>query len=486
MLDASLKPLVNSYLEKKGIAISPAGTFNDYAIINLLSSIHSRGDIKHLKTKLSKNFELNIPIVSANMDTVTDAKFAIALARLGGLGFIHQFFSLEERVREVERVKRADNTIVDRPLTIRPSATLTEAYEIMNQYQASGLLVVDEENHLIGIMTSRDLRFVTDLNLQVADVMTKEGLITAPVGIENEEAIKLLQARKIEKLPLIDASGKVAGLITAKDILKREKFPLALRDRGGHLVVGAALRLNTDYMEEAQELLKAGTDVLLLDTARAGSTRVGEATKKIKEEFPESVLVVGNIDTPEEAEYLAQAGADCLKVGIGPGTACKTREETGVGIPQLYAIATCAAVAKKYDVGIIADGGIKNGGTFAKALVAGANAVMIGGLFAGTDEAPGFTFRKGNQLWKTFRGSASLEHQLDRLKTGSLDSVRNPEGESALIPYAGSLHSILDGLTGGLRSSMSYVGAATIEEYQQKGTFIQVTRNGYEEGRPQI
>ena len=486
MNKTTFQKTVNDYLQLKGIPVSPAGTFDDFALKNLISDIESRSDIQHLEANLSKDFKLNIPIVSANMDTVTDAKFAITLARHGGLGFIHQFFSIDERVHEVIKVKRADNSVVDEPLTIEPSATLAKALELMNEFQVSSLLVTDAEKTLVGIITSRDTRFVTDTKTLVSKIMTPAPLVTAPANIKIEKAIEILISNKVEKLPLVDSKNHVVGLITAKDILKKKSFPHASRDKRGRLTVGATLRLNGDYLDEAAKLLKADCDVLLLDTARGGSTRVAKATTEIKRKFPNCVLVVGNVDTPEEVEYLAKAGADCIKVGIGPGAACKTREETGVGIPQLYAVTTCVAIAKKLGVYIIADGGIKSGGNLAKALAAGANAVMIGGLFAGTDEAPGHLFRKGNQLWKAFRGSASFEHQVDRMKAGSLSSIRNPEGEAGLMPYAGSLSSVLDSLLGGLRSSMSYLGARTLTEFCQKSTFIWVTQNGRNEGRPQI
>lgn len=482
----NIDKLVNDYFEEKGLPIRPALTFDDVQIINNISDIFSRSDIKDLKTPLSRNFSLNIPIVSANMDTVTDARMAIGLARLGGLGFIHQFFPLEQRIAEVMKVKRADNALVEHPSTILYSATFKEAKEKMAMNGVSSLLVIDEKHHLKGIFTSRDYRFRTDGNLLVSEIMKSMPLITALPGISRKEAERILEENRIEKLPIVDKNGLLKGLITAKDILKEKEFPNAIKDTKGRLAVGVALRLNSDYMDEARKLVAAEADVLLLDTARAGSIMVGEAVKKIKKAFPKTTLVVGNIDTPEEVEFLAKAGADCLKVGIGPGAACKTQEETGVGLPQIYAVSSCTAMAKKMGVYIIADGGIKNGACLAKALVAGSNAVMIGSLLAGTDEAPGILLKKGNQLWKVYRGSASFEHQLDRMKTGSLDAIRNPEGESGLIPYSGSVKSVLDGLTGGLRSSMSYVGARDLGEYWKKGKFVWRTNAGRDEGRPRV
>jgi len=478
--------LVKDYFENKGLPLSPALTFDDVQIINNISDVHSRSDIKDLKAPISKNFSLNIPVVSANMDTVTDARMAIGLARLGGLGFIHQFFPLEQRIAEAMKVKRADNALVDDPFTILYTATFKEAKEKMFKNGISSLLVIDEKHRLKGILTSRDYRFKTDDALLVSKIMKPMPLITALPGIHRKDAEKILEENRIEKLPIVDKHGVLKGMITAKDILKEKEFPNAIKDNKGRLAVGVALRLSNDYVEEAKQLVAVGVDVLLLDTARAGAIMVGEAVKKVKKALPNIPLIVGNIDTPEEVEFLAKAGADCVKVGIGPGAACKTQEETGVGLPQIHAIASCAAVAKKMGIHIIADGGIRNGACLSKALVAGADAVMVGSLLAGTDEAPGVLIKKGNQLWKVYRGSASFEHQLDRIKTGSLDAIRNPEGESGLIPYSGSAKSVLDGLTGGLRSSMSYVGSRSITEYWKKGKFVWRTNAGRDEGRPRV
>jgi len=484
-----LEMLVRRYLKWKGLPLRPALSFDDVQIINNISDINSRSDIKDLRTQLAKNFFLNVPIVSANMDTVTDARMAIALARLGGLGFIHQFFPLEERVRQVEEVKRADNALIENPITITKTATLGEAKKKMAEFKISSILIVNENGTLAGILTSRDYRFKENDDLPVAEVMgggNTEAMKIALIGTSRKEAAEILENYKIEKLPIVDRDGFVKGLISAKDILKEKEFPSAVKDEKGRLVVGVALRLNADYLNEAAELINAGADVLLLDTARAGSTRVGEAIEHLRANFKDAILVVGNIDTPEEVEFLVKAGADCVKIGIGPGAACKTQEETGVGLPQLYAIATCAAMAKKLGIYMIADGGIRNPACLCKALVAGANAVMIGSLFAGTDEAPGDVFWEGNQLWKHFRGSASREHQRDRIESGSLDKVRNPEGESGVIPYAGSVISVINGLLGGLRSSMSYVGARNLGEFWNIGKFIWRTNAGKEEGKPRI
>lgn len=488
--------LVQEYFKYKGLPCQPALTFDDVIIQERISSIASRSDITSLRAQLAKNFFLNIPLVSANMDTVTDSKMAIALARLGGLGFIHQFSSLEHRVEEVKKVKRADNTIIENPATINYRATLRDAKELMEQYQVSCLLAVNKENALVGILTSRDIFFEENLGVRVEDLMTSVingKFVSALAGISNEEAMEILRASKVEKLPLVDGQGKVVGLMTAKDILKRRMFPNAARDEKGQLLVGATLRFKGDCVKEAEVLLEAGADVLLLDTARAGSSSektdlAVEKTFRIKKQFLNAVLVVGNTTNPEAVALLAKSGADCVKIGVGPGAGCKTQEVAGVGAPQLHAIAECAAVAKEAGVYLIGDGGIRNSACLAKALVAGANSVMIGSLFAGTDESPGLLVwdRKENKLVKKYRGSASLDHQLERVKVGDLDAVRNPEGESGEVPYMGSLASVVSSLLDGLRSGMSYVGAHNLDEFQELGRFQWRSQSATEEGRPRI
>jgi IMP dehydrogenase len=476
--------LVNRYFRKKGLPERPALTFSDVVIQDNFSSIRSRSDILNLKTRLASDIWLNIPIVSANMDTVTDSKMAITLARLGGLGFIHQFFSLDDRIKEVNKIKRADNAIIENPIKIASSATLGEAKELMTRYGISSILIVDENGKLAGILTSRDYRFKHDDKFLVKWIMTNSPLVTAPPNISRQEAEKLLEINKIEKLPLIDENGEIVGLITAKDILKEKSYPHAVRDSKGRLRVGVTIRLNADYIYEAETLIASGADVLLLDTARANSELALDATVEIKKKFPQIALVVGNIDTPEAALMLIRAGANCLKIGIGSGSVCKTREVSGIGIPQLSAIASCAAIAKNKNIPLIADGGIKNGADLSKTIVAGANAAMIGGLFAGTDESPGEFFRDANQQWKIYRGSASLEHQFDRIEFGSLDAMRSPEGVPRRIPFTGSVKNAIEELLDGLRSSMSYVGADDLEEFWKKGKFVWQTAAGYEEGKP--
>ncbi len=477
------KELIRRYFKEKGLPLEPALTFSDVVIKDEYSEIDSRSDIDNLRTKLTQGICLNIPIVSANMDTVTEAKMAIALARLGGLGFIHQFFSLEQRIAEVKKVKRADNELIEDPVVISLDSNLGEAKELMGKHDISSLLIVDEDGTLRGILTHRDYRFKEDNSLPLGAIM-KSNLTLGWKGISREEAFRILDSERLEKLPLVTRGFRLSGLITAKDLLKEREFPNAARDKKGKLMVGVAIRLNSDYLKEVSELLGTGADVILLDTARANSKRVKEAVQKIKSRFPKLPLVVGNIDTPEAALMLIKAGADCLKIGIGPGSACKTRETTGVGIPQLTAIATCAAVVKKCGVPLIADGGIRGGADLSKALVAGANLVMVGSLFSGTDESPGDIFQDEGRRWKMYRGSASVEHQFDRMKSGSLDNMRAPEGVPRRVPYTGLVKSVVDELLGGLRSSMSYVGAKDILTFWKKGKFVWQSRSGYEEGKP--
>src|SRR3989344_4367841 len=346
----NLETAVKRYFKAKGLPLQPALTFSDIVIKDSFSTIDSRSDIRNLRTKLAGNLFLNIPLVSANMDTVTDAKMAIALARLGGLGFIHQFLPLEERVKEVQKVKRADNALIENPVTILSTAVLGEAKACMAEYKISSPLVIDEANRLLGIITCRDDRFKDDPDLPGEKVMKRMPLVAAGPDVAREEAEAIFEKYKIEKVPLIDEQGFLKGMVSAKDMLKEKEFPNAVRDEKGRLLVGAAIRLNADYLEEMVQLVSGGAAAILLDSARANSRRVRDAVRNIKNKFPAVPLVVGNIDTPEAALMLIKAGADCLKVGIGPGSACKTREATGVGIPQLTAIASCAAVAKNQDI----------------------------------------------------------------------------------------------------------------------------------------
>lgn len=487
MKNKELRGLINSYFRKKGLPIQPALAFRDVVIYDLFSKTPSRaGFFYDLKTSFAGDIGLHIPIVSANMDTVTDSRMAVEMARRGGIGCLHQFAPLLKRKEEVAAVKRADNARIENPITIKKYADFGAAKQVMDKYGISSILVVDENGIFCGILTSRDYRFIRDGSISIEKLMTSDSLIVERSNISKERAREILEREKLEKLPLVDKNGRVAGLITAKDIIKEREFPMAVRDRNGRLRVAVAVRLNSDFLKEAEVLLEAGADVLLIDTARANSELARRITAEIKKNFSQSLLIVGNIDTPEAALMLIEAGADCLKVGVGPGSPCKTRQVAGVGIPQLTAIAMCAAVARKYKISIIADGGIRGSDDLAKAIVAGADAVMIGSLLAGTDESPGEMFREGNQQWKMYRGSASLEHQLDRIEFGNLDRVRLPEGIQHRIPYTGPAKAVLDELLEGLRSSMSFVGAKNLEYFWEKGKFLWQTSAGYEEGKPRV
>jgi IMP dehydrogenase len=483
-----LKPelLISKTLKSKNLPENIALTFSDVTIQSEWSKIKHRSDLNNFKSYLSKDFFLNIPIVSANMGDVTNYKTAIAMAREGGLGFIPQFTSLEDRINQIKKVKRADNVLIEDPIVAGPDITLGEAKRIMSQNHITGILIVDKDNKLLGILSHKDYRFEKDDSVSISKIMTKNDLRTAYFKISREEAVEIFNKFKLEKLPLVDKDNTLKGLMTAKDIMKERLYPRAIKDSKGKLCVGAALRLSGDYMKEAKEFLSSGADVLLLDTARAGSEITLQATKDIKKQFPKCVLVVGNIDNPMHVIELGKAGADCIKVGIGPGSRCKTRMVAGVGTPQITAVLKCFAVAKEMGIKIISDGGIKDSSDMAKILASGADSVMIGSLFAGTDEAPGILIRKGNQLWKRYRGSASLDHQIERIENGSLDVVRNPEGESADVAYSGSVSYVIENLIDGLKSSMSYVGATDLEIFKERTKFIWISNSGFEEGKPRI
>lgn len=486
LVGGSLSHVVRSYLEEKGLPQDIAVTFDDVTLLDFYSDIPSRSSITDTSSRFAKDIWLNTPIVSANMDTITEAKMAIALARLGGLGFIHQFLPIERRVQEIKKVKRADSGIIEHPLTIHPEATLREAKEMMGEDGPAGLLVIDPATEkLVGIITARDVRFEKMDDKRVAEVMTHAPLITAPPGTTLEQARVILQKNKIEKLPLIDENERVVGLITSKDILKIEQFPQALRDEKGHLRVGAAVGVSGNFLAEAEALRRAGADVILIDTARGFSSRLEGAVRAVRDALGEDTpIAAGNIDTPEAALMLIEAGADAVKVGIGPGAVCKTREGPGVGTPQITAIAECVAVCRKYDIPVIADGGIRGGAHFCKALAAGASSVMLGWLLAGTEETPGEPFYEDGEKWKIYRGSASLEFQLSRLDRDETERIRASEGVPRRVRYKGEVKLVVDELMGYLRSSMSYVGAWTLEEYRQKAKFRRQTTAGYEEGKP--
>ena len=429
---------------------------------------------------------MNIPLASAAMDTVTESRLAIAIARQGGIGLVHRNMPIDRQGEEVDRVKRSESGMIVDPVTISPDITLRQALEIMTKYKISGLPVT-RGMRLTGILTNRDLRFEKNHAQLVSSVMTKENLVTVPVGTTLEEAERILQQHRIEKLLVVDQDYNLKGLITVKDIQKKLEYPRAAKDEHGRLRVGAAVGATGDFLERAVEMSKANADVLAIDTAHGHSERVMEAIKAIRRRLPEMQLVAGNVATYEGAKELISLGIDGLKVGIGPGSICTTRVVTGAGVPQLTAIMEAARAAKGTDVAIIADGGIKYSGDISKALAAGASCVMIGSLFAGTEESPGETILYQGRTFKSYRGMGStgaMESGSDRyaLVQDSEEGGKSvPEGVEGRVPYKGQLGALTDQLVGGLRSGMGYVGAATLKEFQEKSRFVRVTAAGLRE-----
>ncbi|MFM1953891.1 MAG: hypothetical protein RL118_82 [Actinomycetota bacterium] len=453
------------------------------------------------RTKLSKRIEINIPLLSSAMDTVTEARMAIAMARQGGIGVLHRNLSLERQAAEVDMVKRSEAGMITNPVTTNPLATIAEVDALCAHYRVSGLPVVDENDVLLGIVTNRDMRFVEHVQRPttlVKDVMTPMPLVTAPVGIKPELAIAIFAQHRIEKLPLVDEAGKLRGLITVKDFDKSEKYPMASKDAAGRLLVAAAVGVGQDAWERSMALIEAGVDLLIVDTAHGHNRAVLEMVSKLKAEpFAKNVDVIGgNIATREGAQALVEAGADGVKVGVGPGSICTTRVVAGVGVPQVTAVYQASLACKPAGVPVIADGGLQYSGDIPKALVAGANAVMLGSLLAGTEEAPGeITFVNGKQF-KTYRGMGSLGAMQSRGQAQSYSKDRYfqddvlredklvPEGIEGRVPYRGSVASVTHQLIGGLRASMGYVGAETIDELQQRGKFVRITAAGLRESHP--
>jgi len=453
------------------------------------------------KTKVTKRVEINIPLLSSAMDTVTEARLAIAMARQGGIGVLHRNLSLEDQASQVDLVKRSEAGMITHPVTIGPLATIQEVDDLCGKFRVSGLPVIDEDGLLLGIVTNRDMRFVLDVQRTttlVKDVMTAMPLVTAPVGIVPDKAIAIFAQHRIEKLPLVDEQGKLRGLITVKDFDKSEKYPLASKDSSGRLLVAAAVGVGTDAWERSMALVDAGVDILVVDTAHGHNKAVLEMVKKLKSEpFAKNVDIIGgNVATREGAQALVDAGVDGVKVGVGPGSICTTRVVAGVGVPQITAVYQASLACKPAGVPVIADGGLQFSGDIAKALVAGANAVMIGSLLAGTDEAPGEITFVGGKQYKTYRGMGSLGAMQSRGEARSYSKDRYfqddvlredklvPEGIEGQVPYRGSVASVTHQLIGGLRASMGYVGGGTISELQQKGKFVRITAAGLKESHP--
>lgn len=459
-------------------------TFDDVLLVPAKSSVLPR-DVE-IATHLTKNIKLNIPLVSAAMDTVTDSRMAIAMAREGGIGIIHKNMTIKQQATEVDRVKRSEHGMITDPIFLAPDRTIGEALKIMAQYRISGIPIT-VDGKLVGILTNRDLRFEKDYNKKIEQVMTKENLVVGKEGVTLPEAKETLQKHKIEKLPIVDENFNLTGLITIKDIEKAIKFPRSAKDERGRLLVGAAVGVSQDTMERVAALVEAGVDVIIVDTAHGHSMGVIETVKKVRVQYPNVDLIAGNVATAEATIDLIEAGVDAVKVGIGPGSICTTRVIAGVGVPQLTAVYDCAKAAASYGIPVIADGGIKYSGDVVKALAAGASTVMLGSLLAGTEESPGEMEIYQGRSFKVYRGMGSI----GAMKEGSKDRYFQeneqklvPEGIEGRVPYKGPLSEVVYQLIGGLRAGMGYCGTANIKELQTKSRFVRITGAGLKENHP--
>ncbi len=464
-------------------------SYDDVLLVPKHSHVSSRKETS-IATQLTKSIQLNVPLVAANMDTVTESKMAIAMARHGGIGIIHQFMTLEEQCKEIRKVKRSTSYVIDEPLTIDENKTVEEALQLMESAGIKGLLVVNYERKFAGILTQRDILFESTFSRLIKEVMTsKEKAITAPLGTRRSEAKEIMHKHKVEKLPLLDADGFVRGLITAKDILDTYRYKDASRDAKGRLLVGAAVGVKEGYLQRVDALLREGTDIIVVDIAHGHSDLALNTVKGIKERYPAVQIIAGNVATAAGCEALIKAGADAIKVGVGPGAGCITRVVAGSGVPQLTAVLDAVSVARHYGIPIIADGGIKNSGDIAKAIAAGAATVMCGSIFAGTDESPGNIVLRHGRRYKEYRGSASAEanHARRERETGKIikDKLEyNPEGVAGYVAYKGSVTEVVSELVNGLRSGLSYCGAATISEMQHNASFVRITAAGMRESKP--
>ena len=460
-------------------------TFDDVLLVPRKSEILPRS--VNVSVRLSDAVKLNIPLISAGMDTVTESALAIAMAREGGVGIIHKNMTIAQQAEEVDRVKRSESGVITNPFSLTPDHHVYDAEELMGKYRISGVPIVDENKKLVGILTNRDLRFVHDFSIKISEVMTREELVTAPVGTTLQEAEGLLQKHKIEKLPLVDEDNTLKGLITIKDIEKAIQFPNAAKDSHGRLLCGAAVGVSKDTMERTAALVEAGIDILVVDSAHGHSLNILKTVRDIRNAYPDLTIIAGNVATGEATKDLIEAGASIIKVGIGPGSICTTRVIAGIGVPQITAIYDCATVAREYNVPIIADGGIKYSGDITKAIAAGASAIMIGSLFAGTAESPGETEIFQGRSYKVYRGMGSLS----AMKAGSKDryfqeneSKLVPEGIEGRVAYKGPLADTVHQLIGGLRSGMGYCGTATLAELTTETQFVRITGAGLRESHP--
>jgi len=460
-------------------------TFDDVLLIPQHSEVLPK-DVK-TNTRLTQKIKLNIPLISAGMDTVTESRMAIAIAREGGIGIIHKNMSAAAQAAEVDRVKRSDNGVIYNPFSLSKENTLADAKELAARYRISGVPIVDGGGKLIGLLTNRDMRFETDNTRKISEIMTKDNLVTAKVGTSLKEAKEILRAKKIEKLPLVDDNYVLKGLITIKDIEKSIAYPLSSKDEKGRLLAGAAIGISKDMLARAQALIDAQVDILVVDTAHGHSQGVIDAVRKLKETFPSCQLVAGNVATGEAVEDLIKAGADCIKIGIGPGAICTTRIVAGIGVPQLTAVFDCAKAADKYNIPVIADGGIKFSGDIAKAIAAGASVCMMGSLFAGTNESPGENIIYNGRAFKTYRGMGSS----GAMNSGSSDRYFQedakklvPEGVEGRVPYRGALSEVVYQMVGGLKAAMGYCGFKNIEQLRTQSKFVRITNAGLKESHP--
>jgi IMP dehydrogenase len=469
-----------AYVLKEGL------TFDDVLLVPGHSSVHPKDT--SVASRLTRSITLNIPLLSAAMDTVTEARMAIQMAREGGLGIIHKNMSVDRQAEQVDRVKRSESGMIMNPITLNPDATLGDAHALMSRFSISGVPIVEDNGRLVGIVTNRDLQFELNLDQQIRAVMTSSDLVTVPVGTTLDEAEKILHRHRIEKLPVVDADGTLKGLITVKDIYKRRQYPDACKDEHGRLRVGAAIGASEGDLDRAGALVSAGADVLVIDTAHGHSEGVLSAVARTRAAYPDAQLIAGNVGTAEAARALVERGADAIKVGVGPGSICTTRVVTGVGLPQLTAIIDAVDGVDR-EIPVIADGGIRYSGDIVKALAAGADAVMMGSMFAGTEESPGEAFLLEGRRYKTVRGMGSLsameEGSADRyFQEGQEARKLVPEGIEARVPYKGPVSDVVFQLIGGLRSGMGYVGAGDLAQLRERGRFIRVTTGGLRESHP--
>ena len=472
--------------KKNKILFDEALTFDDVLLVPQYSEVlPAETDVS---TRLTRKIKLNIPLISAAMDTVTENELAKALAREGGVGIIHKNISIEEQAHEVELVKRTENGVIENPVVIRPDDTILNALKLMAEYKIGGFPVVDDNGYLVGLLTNRDVRFETDVSKKARDLMTeRKKLIVANPGISLEEAKEILHKNRIKKLPIVDENNKLIGLITIKDVLSVIEHPNAARDSKGRLIVGAAVGTGTDVFERIDALVKVGVDVVVVDTAHGHSKKVLDTVTEIKRRYPDLEIIAGNVATGEATKALIKAGADAVKVGIGPGSICTTRIVAGIGVPQLSAIMECAKMAKEYDTPIIADGGVRYSGDIVKALAAGAQTVMLGSIFAGTEESPGETVLYQGRKYKVYRGMGSIS----AMKAGSADRYFQsenqklvPEGVEGMVPYKGLVRDVVFQLVGGLRAGMGYVGASNINKLYENAKFIKVSQASVKESHP--